>query len=52
MHTPTKQKLTHRHRQKTGGSRGGGMVWEGRIGSLGLADANCYIQNGHRDTAV
>ena len=35
----TKQKQTHR--EQTCGCQG-----EGWIGSLGLADANCYIQDG------
>ena len=42
MNISAKQKQTHRHREKTcscQGERGG----EGRIGSLGLADANQYI---------
>ena len=43
MNLPTKQKQTHRHREQTGGCRGGGGVGEGWIGSLGLADANYYI---------
>ena len=42
----TNQKQTHRHRQQTAGSQGGGRVWEGWIGSLGLAGAAYAIQNG------
>ena len=40
-----KMSLTHRHREQTCGCQGGGAVGEGWIGSLGLADANYYIQN-------
>ena len=36
----TKQKQTWRHREQTRGCQGEGAVGEGRIGSLGLADAN------------
>ena len=48
MNLSTKQKQTYRHREQTCGCQGGRGVGEGRIGSLGLADANyCYyIQNG------
>ena len=35
-------KQTHRHREWACGCQGGG----GRIGSLGLVEANYYIQNG------
>ena len=38
-----KQKQIHRHREQTSGCQGGGGIGEGRIGSLGLADANYYI---------
>ena len=38
MNLSTKQKQTHRHREQTCGC--GGKGW---IGSLGLADANYYI---------
>ena len=43
MNLSTKQ--THGHREQTCGCQGerGG---EGRIGSVGLADANYYIENG------
>ena len=37
MNLFTKQKQTHRHREQEG---------EGWSGSLGLADANYYIQDG------
>ena len=40
----TKQKQTHR--EQTCGFQGGGGEGEGRTGSLELADANYYIQNG------
>ena len=46
MKISTKQKQTHRHREKTCGCQGGVGVGEGRIGSLGLADTNYYIENG------
>ena len=42
MNLSTKQKQTHRHREQTSGCQGGGGVGKGRIGSLGLADANYY----------
>ena len=42
----TKQKQTHRHREQTCGCQGGGEKGEGWTGSLGLVDANYYIQNG------
>ena len=45
MNLSTKQRETHRHRGQTCGCQGGG-VEEGWIGSLGLADANNYIQDG------
>ena len=40
-----KQKQTHSYREHTCGCQGGGggVGW---IGSLGLADANYYIENG------
>ena len=41
-----KQKQTHRHREQTCDCPVGGVWGEGRIGSLGFADANYYIQNG------
>ena len=46
MNLPTKQKQTHRHREQTCGCQGGEGVVEEWIGSLGLADANYYIENG------
>ena len=42
MNLSTKQKQTHGHGEQICGSQWGG-VGEGRIGSLGLADANYYI---------
>ena len=41
-----KQKQTHRHREQTYGCQGGAGVGEERNGSLGLADASYYIQDG------
>ena len=40
------QKQTHKYREKTCGRQREGVVEEGRIGSVGLADANYYIENG------
>ena len=40
MNLPIKEKQTHRHREQTCGCQGREGVEEGRIGSLGLADAN------------
>ena len=34
------KKQTHRHREQSCGCQGRGRVGGGRIGSLGLADAN------------
>ena len=45
MNLPMKRKQMHRHREQTGAAKGVGMR-EGRIGSLGLADANYYILDG------
>ena len=42
MNICTKQKQTHRHREQICGCQGGEGMRDGRIGSLGLADAN-YI---------
>ena len=42
MNLSMKQKLTHRHREQTGGCQGGGEE-EGWTGNLGLVDANYYI---------
>ena len=46
MNPSTRQKQTHRHREQTCGWQGGMGVGEGWSGSLGLAAANYYIQNG------
>ena len=46
MNLYMKQKQTHRHREQACGCQKKGEVGEGWIGSLGLADANYYIQNG------
>ena len=46
VNLPIKQKQTHRHREQTCGCQGGGGEGEGGTGSLGLVDANCYIENG------
>ena len=47
MNLSTKQKQNHGHREHTGGCQGSGWhLGEGRIGSLGLADANYHIENG------
>ena len=46
MNLSMKQKQTHRHREQTCGCQGVGHVAEGWSGSLGLADANYYIENG------
>ena len=46
MNIPTKQKQTHRHREQTCGCEGRGVDGEGWIGSLGLGDANYYVENG------
>ena len=46
MNLSTKQKQTHRHRGQTCGCRGDAGMGEGWIGSLGLADANYYIESG------
>ena len=43
MNLFTKQKQTHRHREENCGCKKGGLVGEGRIRSLGLADPNYYI---------
>ena len=39
MNLSTKQKQTHKHREQICGCQGGGGVWEGWTGSLGLSDA-------------
>ena len=46
MNKSMKQKQTYRHREQTCGCQGGGEAGEGQIGSVGLADANYYIENG------
>ena len=46
MKLSMKVKQTHRHRDQTCGYHGGRGKGEGWIGSLELADANWYIQNG------
>ena len=46
MDLSTRQKQTHRHREQTCGCQGVGGGGEGKIGSLGLADANYYIWDG------
>ena len=43
MNISTKQKQTHRYKAQTCGFQGEVGVGEGRIGSLGLADANYNI---------
>ena len=43
MNLSMKQKHTHRHREKTCACQGGGEVWEGWIGRLGLADVSYYL---------
>ena len=40
-----KQNETYRHREQTCSCQRGEGVGEGRTGNLGLADANCYVQN-------
>ena len=45
MNINMKEKQTHRYREQTGGDQRRDMgVGEGQSGSLGLADANYYIQ--------
>ena len=46
MNLSIKQKQTHRHREQTCSCQGVGGLGEGRIGSLGSADANYDIQDG------
>ena len=46
MNLSTKKKETHRHREQTCGFQVVGSSGESRIGCLGLADANYYIENG------
>ena len=40
MNISTKQKQIHRYREQTCGYQRGRMAWEGRIGCLGLTEAN------------
>ena len=44
MNLSMKQKQTHRHREQTCGCQGEEGVGEGWTGSLGLVDANYYVQ--------
>ena len=46
MNLPTKQKHTHRHGDQTWGCQEGKAVHEGWTRSVGLADADCHIQDG------
>ena len=46
-----KQKQAQGHREQTSGCQGEG-VGKGRIGSLGLADANCYIWFAHSEKSL
>ena len=41
-----KQKQTHRYREQICGPQEGEVGGEGKNGSSGLAEANCYIQDG------
>ena len=43
MNLFTKQKQTHRHRERTYGYQWGKCGGEGQIGSLGLTCTHCYI---------
>ena len=43
MNISVKQKQTHRHREQTCGSQGGGGVAGGWTRASGLTDANYYI---------
>ena len=42
MNISTKQKQIHKYREQTCGCQDGGGLGEGRIGSVGLGDANYY----------
>ena len=44
MNIPAKQKQIHRHREQNCGCQGAGNVRKGKTVSLGLADANYYIE--------
>ena len=46
MNISTKQKQPHRHREEPCGCQEGEGKGGGWIGSMGLVDANCYIQKG------
>ena len=46
MNLSMKQKQTHGHIEQTCGCQGERGVGEGCTGSLGLADATFYIENG------
>lgn len=46
INSSTKQIKTHRHREQICSCQGGERTREGQSGSLGLVDANYYIQNG------
>ena len=46
MNLSTKWKQTHSHRDHTCGCQGGTGLGEGQVGSLGLVDANYYIESG------
>ena len=39
-------KQSHKHREQTGGCQGKEGCWRDRVGILGLADENFYIENG------
>ena len=45
MNLSMKQTQTHRHREQICGGQGGDGLGEGWNGSVGLADANYYIQD-------
>ena len=44
MYLPMQQKQTHRHREQICGCQGEGTMGEQWVRSLGLADANYYIE--------
>ena len=46
MSISMKKRQAHRFREETCDCQGGGALGEGKIGSLGLADANYYISHG------
>ena len=43
MNLSPKEIQTHTHREHNCGCQGKGGLWELWSGTLGLADANCYI---------